>query len=120
MADYDVVIVGANTPGMVAAFYLAKNGGKKVLVIEKSPYVGATAMTVEMVPGFKFHPAGTGEYYIHPQVLAELGLERHGAVRIPANPSSRPFRLPGPHTHQHVRRRRGHDGRVRQVVCARR
>ena len=86
MADYDVVIVGANTPGMVAAFYLAKNGGKKVLVIEKSPYVGATAMTVEMVPGFKFHPAGTGEYYIHPQVLAELGLERHGAVRIPANP----------------------------------
>ena len=67
MSDYDVIIIGANTPALVAASYLGKNSGLKVLILEKSDFVGATAQTREMVPGFKFHPAATGEFLRSPQ-----------------------------------------------------
>ena len=86
MSDYDVIIIGANTPALVAASYLGKNSGLKVLILEKSDFVGATAQTREMVPGFKFHPAATGEFYVHPKVENDLELKKHGLVKIPAKP----------------------------------
>jgi phytoene dehydrogenase-like protein len=86
MSDYDVMIIGANTPALVAAAYLGKLAGLKVLILEKSNFIGATAQTREMVPGFKFHPAATGEYYVHPQIENELELKHFGLERIPASP----------------------------------
>jgi phytoene dehydrogenase-like protein len=86
MADYDVIIIGANTPALVAAAYMGKLGGLKSLILEKSKWVGATAMTIEMVPGYQFHPAATGEYYVDYTVEKELELEKFGLVKIPANP----------------------------------
>ncbi|MGN0038888.1 MAG: phytoene desaturase family protein [Coriobacteriales bacterium] len=87
MAEYDVIIIGGNTPALVAATYLSKDAGQKVLILEKSPFIGGTAMTVEMTPGFKFHPAATGEFYVHPKVNKELQLEKYGLEEIPCNPT---------------------------------
>jgi phytoene dehydrogenase-like protein len=86
MSDYDVVIIGANTPALVAAAYLGKLGGLKTLILEKSNFIGATAQTWEMVPDFKFHPAATVEYYVHPQIEGQLELAKYGLTKIPANP----------------------------------
>lgn len=86
MPDYDVIIIGANTPALVAAAYLGKLGGLKTLILERSNFVGATAMTAEMIPGFKFNPAATGEYYVHPYLERDLELAKYGLVRIPAEP----------------------------------
>lgn len=87
MADYDVVIIGGNTPALVAASYLAKDAGLKVAILEKSNFIGGTAMTVEMTPGFKFHPAGTGEFYAHPKVVHDLELGKYGLEEIPCEPT---------------------------------
>lgn len=86
MPDYDVIVIGANTPALVLASYLGKLAGLKTLILEKSAFIGATAQTVEMVPGFKFHPAATGEFYVHPQIGAELELAKHGLEMIPCAP----------------------------------
>jgi phytoene dehydrogenase-like protein len=86
MSDYDVIIIGANTPALVAASYLGKLGGLKTVILEKSNFIGATAQTREMVPGFKFHPAATGEYYVDHRVEAELELSKYGLTKISAKP----------------------------------
>jgi phytoene dehydrogenase-like protein len=86
MSDYDVIIIGANTPALVAASYLGKLRGLKVLILEKSDFVGGSAQTREMVPGFKFHPAATGEFYVHPKVENDLELKKFGLEKIPATP----------------------------------
>ncbi len=87
MADYDVIIIGANTPALVCAAYLGKLAGLKALILEKSRFIGATAQTREMVPGFKFHPAATGEFYVDHKVESELELStKHGLQMIPCAP----------------------------------
>ena len=88
MADYDVIIIGGNTPALVTAAYLAKDSDMKVAVLERSQFIGATAMTVEMKPGYKFSPAATGEFYVHPKVNHDLGLtDKFGLTEIPCNPT---------------------------------
>lgn len=87
MADYDVIIIGGNTPALVAGAYLAKDAGQKVLILEKSQFIGGTAMTVEMYPGYKFSPAATGEFYAHPKVTRDLNLSQHGLEEIPCDPT---------------------------------
>ncbi len=86
MSDYDVIVIGANTPALVLASYLGKLAGMKTLILEKSNYIGATAQTVEMVPGFKFHPAATGEFYVDHKVETELELAKYGLEKIPCAP----------------------------------
>ena len=87
MANFDVIIVGGNTPALVCASYLAKMAGLKVMIAERSNFVGGTAMTVEMKPGYKFHPAATGEYYVHPKINKDLELEKYGLERIHCSPT---------------------------------
>ena len=88
MADYDVIIIGGNTPALVTASYLAKDASMKVAILERSDFVGATAMTVEMYPGYKFSPAATGEFYVHPKVNHDLELTtKFGLTEIPCNPT---------------------------------
>lgn len=88
MADYDVVIIGGNTPALVTASYLAKDAGLKVAVLERSKWIGGTAMTVEMKPGYKFSPAATGEFYVHPKVNHDLQLTtKYGLTEIPCQPT---------------------------------
>ena len=88
MADYDVIIIGGNTPALVTASYLAKDAGLKVAILERSKWIGATAMTVEMKPGYKFSPAATGEFYVHPKVNHDLELTtKFGLTEIGCNPT---------------------------------
>ena len=88
MADYDVIIIGGNTPALVTASYLAKDADLKVAILERSKFVGGTAMTIEMTPGYKFSPAATGEFYVHPKVNHDLQLtEKFGLTEIICNPT---------------------------------
>ena len=77
----DVLIIGGGHNGLVTAFYLAK-AGFKPLVLERRPIVGGAAITEEFHPGFKCsilaHAAGP----LHPKVVRDLGLERHGLKLI--------------------------------------
>ena len=43
--DYDVVVIGAGIAGLGAAAILAKDFGKKVLVLERAPFVGGRAVS---------------------------------------------------------------------------
>jgi len=88
MADYDVIIIGGNCPALTTAAYLGKEAGLKTLVLERSNFLGASAISNDSdVPGFIFHPAATGEFGIHPQIEADLGLLRDGHVeRIKSDP----------------------------------
>ena len=73
----DVVIIGGGLNGLITAFYLAKNGFKP-LVLEHRNVVGDTLITDEFHPGFKcstlLHTAGP----IHPDLIRDLALHRHG------------------------------------------
>lgn len=56
MAKYDVVVIGAGAAGLSAGAILAKNG-KKVLVLDRAPYLGGRGMAVPD-EGFKLNLGG--------------------------------------------------------------
>ena len=85
MQNYDAVIIGAGHNGLTTAAYLAK-AGKKVLVLERRPVIGGIAATEEIFPGFKFstceHLAGSFSW----EIIADLGLQKHGLEILPLDP----------------------------------
>ena len=85
MQKYDAIIIGAGHNGLTTAAYLAK-AGKKVLVLERRPVIGGIAATEEIFPGFKFstceHLAGS----FAREIIADLGLQKHGLEILPFNP----------------------------------
>ena len=56
MTKVDVVVIGAGAAGLTAGALLAKNG-KKVLVLDKAPYLGGRGMAVPD-EGFKLNLGG--------------------------------------------------------------
>lgn len=56
MSKYDVVVIGAGSAGLSAGALLAKEG-KKVLVVERSPYLGGRGMAIDD-EGFKVNLGG--------------------------------------------------------------
>ena len=85
MHNYDAVIIGAGHNGLTTAAYLAK-AGKKVLVLERRRVIGGIAATEEIFPGFKFstceHLAGS----FSREIIADLGLQKHGLEILPLDP----------------------------------
>jgi phytoene dehydrogenase-like protein len=73
----DVVIIGAGHNGLVTAFYLAK-AGFKPLVLERRETIGGCAITEEFHPGFKCSRLSHSAWPVHPSVLDDMGLARHG------------------------------------------
>jgi len=75
--NHDIVVVGAGHNGLTAAAYLAK-AGLDVAVVERQPYVGGGAITLETnAPGFKHDIASTAHIFIQANPLLrndELGL----------------------------------------------
>lgn len=84
---HDVVIIGAGHNGLTAAAYLAR-AGKKVLVLERRPFVGGAAITGELAPGYRISTASYLMSLLLPEVERELELARHGYRVLPRNPSS--------------------------------
>jgi phytoene dehydrogenase-like protein len=80
-ATRDVLIIGGGHNGLVTAFYLAK-AGFKPLVLERRAQVGGAAITDEFHPGFRCstlaHTAGP----IHPNIVRDMQLEKHGLKLI--------------------------------------
>lgn len=87
MSDYDVIIIGANSPALVAASYLGKLGGLKSLILEKTQFVGGAAISSkDMIPGYVIHPAATGEYWVDHMLEHDFGITKYGIEVIPAKP----------------------------------
>ena len=86
MADgFDVIVVGGGHNGLVTAAYLARSG-RRVLVLERRPFVGGAVATEEMAPGFR---AATGADVcgpLRPEVVDDLNLTAHGLRLVPLNP----------------------------------
>jgi phytoene dehydrogenase-like protein len=76
-SPYDAVIIGAGHNGLVTSAYLAK-AGKRVLVVERRESIGGIATTEEFAPGFKASVGPDLVGLLHPRVIQDLDLHRHG------------------------------------------
>src|SRR5262245_18045441 len=77
MQSYDVVIIGAGHNGLTCAAYLGMHG-LKVKVVERRPVVGGAAVTEEFHPGFRNSVAAYTVSLLHPKIIADLRLAKHG------------------------------------------
>ncbi len=73
----DIVIIGAGHNGLVCAGYLAA-AGLSVRVFERRNIVGGAAVTEEFHPGFRNSTASYTVSLLHPDVIADLELHKHG------------------------------------------
>src|ERR1700709_878591 len=82
--SWDVIIVGAGHNGLACAAYLAR-AGKRVLVLESRERVGGACTMEEPFPGVLFSPCAYVCGLLHPKVIEELALEKHGFEWMPAS-----------------------------------
>lgn len=80
---YDAIIIGAGHNGLTCGAYLAR-AGLKTLVLERRHVIGGAAVTEEVVPGFKFSVFSYLMSLLHPKVIADLELKKHGFEVLPA------------------------------------
>ena len=84
--SYDVAIIGGGHNGLVAAYYLAREG-LKTIVLERRDIVGGCCVTEEFAPGYK---ASTGAYVLsmlREEIWSDMKLVERGIVVDPAGPS---------------------------------
>jgi phytoene dehydrogenase-like protein len=84
MTNPDAIIIGGGHNGLVCAAYLARHGVKP-LVLERRPLVGGAAVTEEIAPGFRASIFSYLMSLLHPRVIAELELKRHGLEIMPCS-----------------------------------
>ena len=78
---YDVIVIGGGHNSLTCAAYLAK-AGLRTIVLEKNEVVGGAAITEEFHPGFRNSVAAYAVSLLHPQVIADLELRRHGLTLV--------------------------------------
>ena len=81
---YDALIIGAGHNGLVCANYLAR-AGLTVLVLERRDVVGGAAVTEEIAPGFRASIFSYLMSLLHPRIIADLELKRHGLEVLPCS-----------------------------------
>jgi len=84
--NYDAAIIGGGHNGLVAAYYLAREGLSTV-VLERRDIVGGCCVTEEFAPGYR---ASTGAYVLsmlREQIWSDMKLVERGIVVDPAGPS---------------------------------
>ncbi len=92
MSSYDAVIIGGGHNGLVCACYLA-SAGLSVMVLERRGVVGGAAVTEEFHPGFRNSTASYTVSLLHPKVIRDLDLAKHG-LEIIERPISNFLPLP--------------------------
>ena len=83
--SYSAIIVGAGHNGLVAANYLAKSGGR-VLVLERRDFVGGACITEELFPNFRVSSCSYICHMLQGKVIDDLELRKHGLAIHPVNP----------------------------------
>jgi len=81
---HDAIIIGGGHNGLVCGAYLAK-AGLKVKVLERRHIVGGAAVTEEFSPGFRGSIFSYLMSLLHPRVIRDLDLERHGLEILPCS-----------------------------------
>jgi phytoene dehydrogenase-like protein len=81
---FDAIIVGGGHNGLTCGAYLAK-AGLKTLVLERRHVIGGAAVSEEIIPGFTFSVFSYLMSWLHPKVIADLELRRHGFEVLPAS-----------------------------------
>jgi len=77
-----VIIIGGGHNGLVCAAYLAR-AGMQVTVVERRPVLGGAAVTEEFYPGFRNSTASYTVSLLHPRIIKDLNLYKHGLRIIP-------------------------------------
>ena len=91
--SFDIVVIGGGHNGLTCAAYLAR-AGLRVKVVERRAVVGGAAVTEEFHPGFRNSVCSYVVSLLHPSVIADLELARHG-LTIVDRPSGYLCLLPG-------------------------
>ncbi len=81
---YDAIVIGAGHNGLVCANRLAR-AGLRVLVLERRGVVGGAAVTEEIAPGFRASIFSYLMSLLHPRIIAEFELHRHGLEVLPCS-----------------------------------
>ncbi len=70
---YDAIVIGAGIEELIAAGYLAR-AGLRVLQLERATRAGGTAVTEELVPGFRFDSCADDVGPLPARIARELGV----------------------------------------------
>lgn len=84
VAKFDAIIVGGGHNGLTCGAYLAR-AGLKTLVLERRAIIGGAAVSEQIIPGFTFSVFSYLMSWLHPKVIADLDLRRHGFEVLPAS-----------------------------------
>ena len=83
--QYDAVVIGGGSNGLVAAAYLAK-AGQKTLVLEQREVPGGVGAREEFAPGFK-SDLGQSIGWLPEKIASDLSLSKYGLKIQHANPT---------------------------------
>ena len=77
MPPLDAIIIGGGHNGLIAANYLA-DAGLAVTLVERRSVLGGATVTEEQIPGYRASSCSYVSGLLHPRILRDLELGRHG------------------------------------------